>query len=106
MATSPSNPKLLQLTTEKGTEQITVRGAGRITSETESDFKDTIRDLIPQSKRLVIDLTAVDYIDSSGLGALVSLYATASRVGCVLEIANPKQRVRDLFKLTKLSNFF
>jgi anti-sigma B factor antagonist len=106
MATNPSNPRLLQLTTEKGAEQITVRGVGRITSETEADFKETIRDLIPQTKRLIVDLTAVDYIDSSGLGALVSLYATASRSGCLLEIANPRQRIRDLFKLTKLSKFF
>jgi len=106
MATNPSEPRLLQLTTEKGPEQITVRGVGRITAENEADFKDTVRDLIPQTKRLILDLTTVDYIDSSGLGALVSLYATASRSGCLLEIANPKQRVRDLFKLTKLSNFF
>ena len=106
MATSPSSPRLLQLTTEKAPEHLVVRGVGRITSESESDFRDAIRELIPQTKRLVLDLTKVDYIDSSGLGALVSLYTHASRSGCVLEIANPKQRIRDLFKMTKLSNVF
>lgn len=106
MAASPSSPRLLQLTTENTTERIIVRGVGRITSDTEADFQDTIRNLIPQTKRLVLDLTGVDFIDSSGLGALVSLYMHANRSGCLLEIANPKQRIRDLFKMTKLSNVF
>lgn len=106
MAASPSNPVLLKLTMEKATEEIVVRGVGRITAESESDFQDTVRNLIPQTKRLVLDLTGVDYIDSSGLGALVRLHLHASRSGCLLEIANPKQRIRDLFKMTKLSNVF
>jgi anti-sigma B factor antagonist len=106
MAASPSSPNLLQLTTEKAPERIVVRGVGRITSDTETYFQDTIRNLIPQTKRLVLDLTGVDFVDSSGLGALVSLYMHASRSGCLIEIANPKQRIRDLFKMTKLSNVF
>jgi anti-sigma B factor antagonist len=106
MAASPSSPILLKLTTEKAPEEIVVRGVGRITSETESDFQDTVRTLIPETKRLVLDLTGVDYIDSSGLGALVRLHMHASRSGCLLEIANPKQRIRDLFKMTKLSSVF
>ncbi len=106
MATSPSSPRLLQLTTEKTPERIIVRGVGRITAETEADFQDTIRNLIPQTKRLVLDLTGVDFVDSSGLGALVSLHMHASRSGCLIEIANPRPRIRDLFKITKLSNVF
>jgi anti-sigma B factor antagonist len=54
----------------------------------------------------VLDLTQVDYIDSSGLGALVSIYMHAQRAKCDLEIANPKQRIRDLFSLSRLSSVF
>jgi anti-sigma B factor antagonist len=106
MAANPSIPKLLQITTEKGAEQITVRCVGRITSETASDFQETVREVIPTTKRVVLDLTGVDFVDSSGLGALVNVYMHATRSQCLLELANPKQRVRDLFKLTKLASVF
>jgi len=106
MAASPSVPRLLQLTTEHGSEQVTVRCIGRITSETAADFQDTIRELVPETKKIVLDLTGVDYVDSSGLGALVSVYTHASRSECLVELANPKQRIRDLFKITKLSSVF
>jgi len=106
MAASPSIPNLLQLTTEEAAEQITVRCIGRVTSETASDFQETIRAVIPKTRRIVLDLTGVDYFDSSGLGALVNVYMHASRSQCLLELANPKQRIRDLFKLTKLASVF
>ncbi len=106
MAANPSVPRLLQLSTEKGSEQITVRCIGRITSDTASDFQETIRGLIPETKKIVLDLTGVDYVDSSGLGALVSIYMHATRSESVVELANPKQRIRDLFKMTKLSSVF
>jgi anti-sigma B factor antagonist len=106
MAASPSVPRLLQLTTEQASEHISVRCTGRITSETASDFQETIRGLIPETKKIVLDLTGVDYVDSSGLGALVSIYMHATRSECIVELANPKQRIRDLFKMTKLSSVF
>jgi anti-sigma B factor antagonist len=106
MAASPSVPRLLQLTTEKGSEQIIVRCVGRITSDTAADFQDTIRGLIPGTKKIVLDLTGVDYVDSSGLGALVNIYMHATRSESVVELANPKQRISDLFKMTKLSSVF
>jgi anti-sigma B factor antagonist len=53
----------------------------------------------------VLDLAEVDYIDSSGLGALVSVYL-ASRAQCVLELVNPKPRIRDLFELSRLQAVF
>jgi anti-sigma B factor antagonist len=54
----------------------------------------------------VLDLTEVNYIDSSGIGALVSVYLAASRADCDLELANPQPRIRDLFELSKLTAVF
>ena len=54
----------------------------------------------------MLDLAEVDYIDSSGLGALVSVDLAASRAQCVLELANPKPRIRDLFELSRLKAVF
>jgi anti-anti-sigma factor len=106
MAANPTPAPELQLNAEQKADEIVVRGTGKITAATVSTLQATIREQINKSKKVVIDLGAVDYIDSSGLGALVSVYMAASRVGCELEIANPKQRIRDLFKLTKLASVF
>lgn len=107
MAASPSNPvPELQLTTEKKPDQIVVRGSGRISAESSEYLQSVVRQLIHETKHLVLDLSAVDYVDSSGLGALVSIYMAAVRAECILELANPKQRLRDLFKITKLSSVF
>ena len=96
----------LELNTENNADEITVRGTGKITAATADYFQTTIRRLIPDTKRIVLDLTGVEYIDSSGLGALVSVYMAAGRAHCELELANPKPRVRDLLKITKLSTIF
>jgi len=107
MAASPAVPTSeLQLSTEKKSEETIVRGAGKITSATADLLQSTIRGLIPGAKRIVLDLTDVNYVDSSGLGALVTVYMAASRANCDLELANPKQRIRDLFKVTNLASVF
>ncbi len=107
MAANPVVPtRELQLSIEKKPEETIVHGTGRITSATSDLLQSTIRGLIPGAKRIVLDLTEVDYIDSSGLGAVVSVYVAASRAQCDLELANPKPRIKDLFKMTKLGSVF
>ena len=69
-------------------------------------MQQTIRALIPGAKRILLDLANVSYIDSSGIGAIVSVYLAASRVQCDLKVVNAQPRVRDLFELTKLSAVF
>jgi anti-sigma B factor antagonist len=107
MATQPVPlPSELTLETEKKSSETIVRATGRITSSTSAMLENTLRDLVSDNERVVLDLTQVDYIDSSGLGALVSAYMHARRINCALEIANPKQRVRDLFSRSGLAKIF
>lgn len=107
MAANPvSRPDELRLESEKKGSDTYVRATGRITSATAATLQNTLRDLVSNSPRVVVDLTAVDYIDSSGLGALVAVYTHASRTHCELEIANPRQRIRDLFTRTGLASVF
>jgi anti-sigma B factor antagonist len=54
----------------------------------------------------VLDLAEINYIDSSGLGALVSVYLAAGRAQGVLELVNLKPRIRDLFELSRLQAVF
>ena len=96
----------LKLESEKHDSQTTLRAVGRINSDTSAAFEKTLRELIPGSKRVILDLTSVNYIDSSGLGALVSAFMHARRANCDLEIANPGQQIQDLFNTSKLAVVF
>ena len=107
MSANPGIPAAqLKLESEKQDSQTTLRAAGRINSDTSAVLEKTLRELIPGSKRVVLDLTNVNYIDSSGLGALVSAYMHARRANCDLEIANPRQQIKDLFSTSKLAAVF
>ena len=107
MAADPvSRGPQLKLETEKKDSETTVRATGRVTLETAATLETTLRTLIAEGKRIVLDLTNVDYVDSAGLGALVSVYMHARRTKCDLEISNPKQRIRDLFNRSGLASVF
>jgi anti-sigma B factor antagonist len=55
---------------------------------------------------LILDLTEVPYIDSSGLGSLVSAYVSGHKAGQQLVLTGVNQRVAKLFEITKLEPFF
>lgn len=77
--------------------------AGRITSETSALLVSTVRLLIPESKRIVLDLTKVDYIDSSGIGALVSLLVSTKRANCEFRVIKLSERIKDILRISNLS---
>ena len=57
-------------------------------------------------KRFAFDLSEVDYIDSSGLGMLVSLHKQALKKGGCMKISGIKGMVREIFELTRLTKVF
>ncbi len=82
--------------------------SGRITlGEGSVQLRDAIRDLIAKGqKRILLDLGEVNYIDSSGLGELVSAYTTARNLGATLKLLKLTKKVHDLLQLTKLYTVF
>ena len=62
-------------------------------------------DGVPQTLH-IIDLTEVPYVDSSGLGLMVSHYVRCQSRGVRLVVAGASQRVVQLFELTKVEPFF
>jgi anti-sigma B factor antagonist len=107
MAANPiSRAPELTLETETKPPETTIRIKGRITLTSNSMLERAVRDVISEGKRIVLDLMEVDYIDSAGFGSLVSVYLHARRTKCALKIANPKQRIRDLFDRSGLSSVF
>ena len=80
--------------------------SGRLIASVAPQFRAQISELIPKTKRVVLDLSALSFMDSSGLGSLVSLYVTAQRGGCALELINLSRHVRELLGLTNLLSVF
>jgi len=81
--------------------------AGRIVFGDESSLlRDTAKKMINENKRIVLNLSGVNYIDSGGLGTLVSLFTTAQKAGGSIKLANLTERVGDLLQVTKLLTVF
>ena len=81
---------------------------GRITlGDGAGIVRETVKDILREGqKRLVLNLGDVSYIDSSGLGELVSAYATGANQGAQIKLLNVQKRVQDLIQLTKLYTVF
>jgi anti-sigma B factor antagonist len=77
---------------------------GRVVSDTAGDLKQLVKPMIPKCRRIVLDLTDVNHIDSSGLGTLVGLKLSASAAAyCHLEFINFSPRLKEILHMTKLS---
>ena len=106
MAANPIPISELNLEIVRTQEEIVVRCSGRISSGTSPQLQTTVRELIPQTQCIVLDLTDVSYMDSSGLGMVVGLFLSAKRQHCGLKLINLNQRLQDLFRITNLAAVF
>jgi anti-anti-sigma factor len=80
---------------------------GKVVSETSGQVKEVVKPLIPLGGHIVLDLTDVSYVDSSGLGTLVGLKVSAVKEGyCKLELVNLSPRVKELLRLSNLTQLF
>jgi anti-sigma B factor antagonist len=81
---------------------------GRVTlGEGSSALGDTLRGLASKgSKKVLVNLAEVSYIDSSAIGELISGYSTLSKVGGQLKLTGLSKRVKDLLLITKNYTIF
>lgn len=98
----------VKLTTRQVGDVTVVDAVGRITlGEGASTFRDTIRDLASSGhKKILLNLAEVSYIDSSGIGEMVSGFTTVANQGGVVKLLNLTKRVKDLLQITKLYTVF
>jgi anti-sigma B factor antagonist len=82
--------------------------SGRIVlGEGSTGVRDLVRNLIKEgNKKILLNLRDVDYIDSSGLGELVSAFTSMRSQGGELKLLNLTKRVRALLQITKLLTVF
>ena len=86
---------------------VVVDCAGRLVfGEETAALRDRVKSLIVEGSRIILNLADVTYIDSGGLGTLVSLFITARNAGGGIKLARLTQRVGDLLQITKLLTVF
>jgi len=79
---------------------------GRLTSENVPLLKDAMREACERKVRIVLDLKEVPMMDSSGLGAVVTLHVSARTRGCRLEVLNASKQILELFSVTNVLSLF
>jgi anti-sigma B factor antagonist len=98
----------VKLTTRQVGDVTVVDAVGRITlGEGASTFRDSVRELVASGhKKMLLNLGEVSYIDSSGIGEMVSGFTTVANQGGQLKLLNLTKRVKDLLQITKLYTVF
>ncbi len=96
---------LLNIETKKIDPDITVvQFSGKITLSAERlEIEGMVDDLVRKNqKKVIFDLAAVEYIDSSGMGTIVSCFNKVKQGGGQLRVAGTQERVTKIFKITRL----
>jgi anti-sigma B factor antagonist len=98
----------IQVTSRQVVDVSVVDVVGRITlGEGASALREMIRGLVAKgNKKILLNLSDVSYIDSSGIGELVSGFTTVTNGGGQLKLLNLNKRVKDLLQITKLYTVF
>jgi len=106
---SREDSKMSMQAASRQVDQVTVLDlSGRITlGEGSSILRESLRDLVGRGQnKILLNLADVSYIDSSGIGELVSGYTTITGQGGQLKLLNLTKKVHDLLQITKLITVF
>jgi anti-sigma B factor antagonist len=82
--------------------------SGKITlGEGTMAVRNTVRDILKNNgKKIILNLAEVNYIDSSGIGELVSTYSTVANNGGQFKLLNLTKKIQELLAITKLLTVF
>jgi anti-sigma B factor antagonist len=75
-------------------------------ARSQTSLRALVKDLLEKSRQIVLDLGDVTCIDNGGLGTLVSLYASARKVGGEIKLAHIGNHTRELLQITRLVTLF
>jgi anti-sigma B factor antagonist len=98
--------KVLSIAIERDGDTGVVKCHGRLVAGTTEELYQEVKNLLPQTKMVVVDLAELTYVDSSGLGTLVRLHAHARKLGCEFKLLHLGKQLRNLLKLTNLLSVF
>ena len=98
--------KVLAFEIEREGDTAVVKCHGRLVAGTTEALYQEVKDLLPQTKVVVVDLAALTYVDSTGLGTLVRLHTSARKLGCDFKLLHLGKQLRNLLKMTNLLSVF
>jgi len=93
---------LLTLEVERNGDVATVKCHGKLVMAVCDVLASKVKALIPETKKIVLDLTDLSHMDSIGLGTLVRLYVSAKAGGSCVVLVNVGPRIRQLLGITNL----
>jgi anti-sigma B factor antagonist len=97
----------LRMSTRSVEGVLVVDCSGRLLfGEESARLRETVKGLLAEDPKLVMNMREVTFIDSGGLGTLVSLFTSARNAGGAVKLASLSQRVGDLLQITKLFTIF
>jgi len=103
---SPNVANQLKIEIEQKGSVVRVHCRGRLVAGVCEDLYSRVREVIPGSSRVILDLTDLTFVDSMGLGTLVRLYVSCKHSGSCLELDNLGKQIRELLSLTNLFSVF
>lgn len=102
----PEETAALTLDVDREGDRAIVHCHGKLVAGVTNVLYSAVRPLMPDVKRIVLDLTDLSHMDSMGLGVLVRLYVSAKSAGCTIELINLGPRIRQLLGVTDLLSMF
>ena len=96
----------METTTEQIGNVLKIKLTGRLVASCAEDFKQLLLSSAKTSNQILLDLSQMNYIDSSGLGAVVFAHQEITRQGGQLKIASLQPKPRVVFDITKVYRIF
>jgi anti-sigma B factor antagonist len=98
--------KVMSFAIERDGDTAVVKCHGRLVAGTTEELYQEVKHLLPQTKVVVVDLADLAYVDSTGLGTLVRLHASARKLGCEFKLLHLGKQLRNVLKMANLLSVF
>jgi len=102
MSAADSPATVLRLQTSHEGDSTVIKCSGKLVAGVADALRAEVKEFIPKSKRIILDLTDLEKMDSMGLGTVVGLYVSAKASGCDLVLVNLSKRVREMLRITSV----
>lgn len=102
MAQASAKPELI-LESVTAADETLIRCSGKMTYTSAEALRSMVRPLFPETKRVVLDLKDMTYLDSFGLGVLVGCYLSARRNDCQLRLINVNPQAQQIIRVTNVT---
>ena len=96
----------LSIDVQREGDDAVVRLAGELDISTSPDLQDALAELTGAPRRVTIDLAALEFVDSTGLAALLGAHKALAEQGGTLELRHPSKVVIGLVQITGLDDVF